>query len=71
MSSPREELLLVSVEKVELAELAATIPPHIRHVEVVAKRLRGPARVALERYVAAALEAQVALQRERLGVRHG
>ncbi len=57
------------LRRAEIAELAATIPPHIRRVETVAKRLRGPAKVTLDRYVAAALESQIALQREQEGAR--
>lgn len=53
----------------EIAELLATIPPHVRRVEAVAKRTSGPAKVVLDRYAAAGLEVEIALQRERLGVK--
>ena len=55
----------------EIAEVLATFCPHVRRVEAMAKRTSGPAKAALDRYVAAALEAQIALKREKLGVGHG
>ena len=53
----------------EIAELLATIPPHVRRVEAVAKRVSGPAKAVLDKYAAAALEVMLTLQRERLGVK--
>ncbi len=60
---------MTAENRVEIAELLATIPPHVRRVEAVARRTNGPARVALDRYAAAGLEVEIALQRKKLGVK--
>lgn len=56
-------------QRASIAELLAEIGPHLRRVEAVAKHLQGPAREALDHYNAAALQAVLELQRERLGVK--
>ncbi len=56
-------------QRAMIAELAAELLPHLRRVEAVAKALKGPARVALDQYCAAAVQAMLELQRERLGVK--
>jgi hypothetical protein len=56
----------------EIAELLAEMLPHLRRVAALAKHVSGPSRVALDKYVAASLVAQIELRREQLGVKsHG
>ncbi len=45
---------MTAENRVEIAELLATIPPHVRRVEAVAKRVSGPAKAVLDKYAAAA-----------------
>jgi hypothetical protein len=60
---------MTSEQRAMIAELLAEIGPHVRRIEAVGKTLQGPARDALDQYGAAAVQAMLELQRERLAVR--